>query len=151
MKEISEFIEKHNTLTLATVKNHDVCAAALFYVSVDNGTSLIFVSNPKSEHIKNLDYSQRCAATIQENNLDWENIKGIQIKGSIEIADDKYWENYLKTFEYISKSETLAKAMKKVKLYKFDIDWARLIDNSKGFGNKKDNDYILKKFTRSNK
>tara|TARA_B100001250_G_C19759942_1_gene771944 strand:+ start:34 stop:471 length:438 start_codon:yes stop_codon:yes gene_type:complete len=141
MKEISEFIEKHNTLTLATVKNHDVCAAALFYVSVDNGSSLIFVSNPKSEHIKNLDYSQRCAATIQENNLDWENIKGIQIKGSIEIADDKYWENYLTTFEYISKSETLAKAMKKVKLYKFDIDWARLIDNSKGFGNKKEYDY----------
>ena len=141
MKEISEFIEKHNTLTLATVKNHDVCAAALFYVSVDNGTSLIFVSNPKSEHIKNLDYSQRCAATIQENNLDWENIKGIQIKGSIEIADDKYWENYLTTFEYIPKSETLAKAMKKVKLYKFDIDWARLIDNSKGFGNKKEYDY----------
>ena len=35
--------------------------------------SLIFVSNPKSEHIKNLDYSQKCAATIQENNLDWEN------------------------------------------------------------------------------
>ena len=141
MKEISEFIEKHNTLTLATVKNHDVCAAALFYVSVDNGSSLIFVSNPKSEHIKNLDYSQRCAATIQENNLDWENIKGIQIKGSIEIADDKYWENYLTTFEYISKSETLSKAMKKVKLYKFDIDWARLIDNSKGFGNKKEYDY----------
>ena len=141
MKEISEFIEKHNTLTLATVKNHDVCAAALFYVSVDNGRSLIFVSNPKSEHIKNLDYSQRCAATIQENNLDWENIKGIQIKGSIEIADDKYWEDYLTTFEYISKSETLAKAMKKVKLYKFDIDWARLIDNSKGFGNKKEYDY----------
>ena len=141
MKEISEFIEKHNTLTLATVKNHDVCAAALFYVSVDNGSSLIFVSNPKSEHIKNLDYSQRCAATIQENNLDWENIKGIQIKGSIEIADDKNWEDYLTTFEYISKSETLAKAMKKVKLYKFDIDWARLIDNSKGFGNKKEYDY----------
>mgnify|MGYP003325174254 FL=1 len=56
-------------------------------------------------------------------------------------ADDKYWENYLTTFEYISKSETLAKAMKKVKLYKFDIDWARLIDNSKGIGNKKEYDY----------
>ena len=138
MKEISKFIEKHNTLTLATVKKHDVCAAALFYVSVDQGTSLIFVSNPKSEHIKNLDYSQKCAATIQENNLDWENIKGVQIKGNIMTADDKYWENYLTTFEYISKSETLAKAMKKVKLYKLEINWARFIDNAKGFSNKKE-------------
>ena len=141
MKEIRKFIEKHNTLTLATVKKHDVCAAALFYVSVDQGTSLIFVSNPKSEHIKNLNYNQKCAATIQENNLDWENIKGIQLKGSIEIADDKYWEDYLTTFEYISKSETLTKAMKKVKLYKLEISWARFIDNSKGFGNKKEYDY----------
>ena len=141
MKEISKFIEKHNTLTLATVKKHDVCAAALFYVSVDQGTSLIFVSNPKSEHIKNLDYSQKCAATIQENNLDWENIKGVQIKGNITTADDKYWENYLTTFEYISKSETLAKAMKKVKLYKLEINWARFIDNAKGFGNKKEYEY----------
>ena len=141
MKEISKFIEKHNTLTLATVKKHDVCAAALFYVSVDQGTSLIFVSNPKSEHIKNLDYSQKCAATIQENNLDWENIKGVQIKGNIMTADDKYWENYLTTFEYISKSETLAKAMKKVKLYKLEINWARFIDNAKGFGNKKEYEY----------
>ena len=141
MKEISEFIEKHNTFTLATVKKHDVCAAALFYVSVDQGTSLIFVSNPKSEHIKNLDYSQKCAATIQENNLDWENIKGVQIKGNIMTADDKYWENYLTTFEYISKSETLAKAMKKVTLYKLEINWARFIDNAKGFGNKKEYEY----------
>ena len=141
MKEISKFIEKHNTLTLATVKKHDIYAAALFYVSVDKGSSLIFVSNPKSEHIKNLNYNQKCAATIQENNLDWENIKGIQLKGSIEIADDKYWEDYLTTFEYISKSETLTKAMKKVKLYKLEISWARFIDNSKGFGNKKEYDY----------
>ena len=54
MREISEFIEKHNTLTLATEKNHEVFAAALFYVPVDNGTSLLFVSNPKSDHIANL-------------------------------------------------------------------------------------------------
>ena len=36
MNEISNFIEKHNTLTLATEKNHDVFAAALFYVSIEN-------------------------------------------------------------------------------------------------------------------
>ena len=141
MKEISKFIEKHNTLTLATVKKHDIYAAALFYVSVDKGASLIFVSNPKSENIKNLTYNQKCAAPLQETNLDCENIKGIQLKGSIEIADDKYWEDYLTTFEYISKSETLTKAMKKVKLYKLEISWARFIDNSKGFGNKKEYDY----------
>ena len=141
MKEISDFIKKHNTLTLATEKNHEVFAAALFYVSVDKGTSLLFVSNPKSDHIVNLEHNHKCAATIQENNLNWENIKGVQIKGEIKIADDKYWNSYLGEFNYISESETLTKAMKKVKLYKLKISWARFIDNAKGFGNKKEYNY----------
>jgi len=136
MKEINRFIQKHNTLTLATEKNHDVFAAALFYVSVDNGKAVIFVSNPKSDHIQNLENNQRCAATIQENNLDWKKIKGIQIKGKIKIAKEKYWENYLNEFGYISQSEELKNAMKKVKLYKLKIEWARFIDNTKRFGNK---------------
>jgi len=141
MKDISRFIQKHNTLTLATEKNHEIFAAALFYVPIDNGKSLVFVSNPKSEHIKNLKYNQKCAATIQENNLDWRNIKGIQLRGEIEIAEEKYWENYLNKFKYITNNETLTNAMKKVNLYKLKIQWARFIDNSKGFGNKKEIEY----------
>jgi len=141
MKDISRFIEKHNTLTLATERNHEVFAAALFYVSIDNGKALIFVSNPKSDHIRNLEKNQACAATIQENNLDWEKIKGIQIKGEIETAKDKYWEIYLKEFDYISRNETLKKAMEKVQLYKLKIKWARFIDNTKGFGNKNEIEY----------
>ena len=141
MKGINKFIQNHNTLTLATERNHEVFAAALFYVPVDNCKALIFVSNPKSEHIKNLEYNAKCAATIQKNNLDWEKIKGIQIKGNIEIAKDNYWEEYLNEFDYISKSNTLKEAMKKVKLYKLKIEWTRFIDNTKGFGNKNEIKY----------
>ena len=141
MKDINKFIQNHNTLTLATERNHEVFAAALFYVPVDNCKALIFVSNPKSEHIKNLEYNAKCAATIQKNNLDWEKIKGIQIKGKIETAKKKYWDIYLKEFDYISGNETLKKAMEKVQLYKLNIKWARFIDNSKGFGNKNEIEY----------
>ncbi len=141
MKEITTFLQKHNTLTLATERNHEVFAAALFYVSVDNGKALIFVSNPQSDHIKNIENNKKCAATIQENNLDWEKIKGIQIRGTIELAKEKYWKIYLNEFEYISKSEKLKNAMKKVKLYKLNIKWARFIDNSKGFGSKNEIEY----------
>ena len=141
MKEITTFLQKHNTLTLATERNHEVFAAALFYVSVDSGKALIFVSNPQSDHIKNIENNKKCAATIQENNLDWEKIKGIQIRGTIELAKEKYWKIYLNEFEYISKSEKLKNAMKKVKLYKLNIKWARFIDNSKGFGSKNEIEY----------
>ena len=141
MKNINKFIQKHNTLTLATESNHEVCAAALFYVPVDNCEALVFVSNPKSDHIKNIEYNSKCAATIQENNLDWKNINGIQIRGEVKLAKEEYWEIYLKEFDYIYSSETLKMAMEKVKLYKLKIKWARFIDNSKGFGNKKETEY----------
>ena len=141
MRDINNFIQNHNTLTLATERNHEVFAAALFYVPVDNCEAVIFVSNPKSDHIKNLKYNSKCAATIQKNNLDWEKIKGIQIKGEVETAKDKYWKIYLKEFDYISSNETLKKAMEKVQLYKLKIKWARFIDNSKGFGNKNEIEY----------
>ena len=88
-----------------------------------------------------MEYNANCAATIQKNNLDWEKIKGIQIKGNIEIAKDNYWEEYLNEFDYISKSNTLKEAMKKVKLYKLKIEWTRFIDNTKGFGNKNEIKY----------
>jgi len=141
MKDINNFVQKHNTLTLATERNHEVFAAALFYVPVDNCEALVFVSNPKSDHIKNIEYNSKCAATIQENNLDWKNINGIQIRGEVKLAKEEYWEIYLKEFDYISSSETLKKAMEKVKLYKLKIKWARFIDNAKGFGNKKETTY----------
>ncbi|OIR23644.1 MAG: hypothetical protein BEU00_00180 [Marine Group III euryarchaeote CG-Epi3] len=138
MKEIREFIQKHNTLTLATERNHDVFAAAVFYVPVNNCKSLLFVSNPKSDHITNLEYNSKCAVTIQENNLNWEKIKGIQIKGEVVNAKEEYWKSYLNVFDYISSNKTLKKAMEKVTLYELKINWVRLIDNSKGFGNKKE-------------
>ena len=43
MKDINKFIQNHNTLTLATERNHEVFAAALFYVPVNYCKALIFV------------------------------------------------------------------------------------------------------------
>ena len=65
-------------------------------------------------------------------------IKGLQIKGKIVLAKEKYWNYYFEKYPYIKTDKTLSKALEKVKLYEFKIKWARLIDNSKGFGNRKE-------------
>ena len=44
MRDINNFIQNHNTLTLATERNHEVFAAALFYVPVDNCEAVISVA-----------------------------------------------------------------------------------------------------------
>jgi len=136
MKSIQKFIEMHNTMTIATVGKKNASAAAVFYAPIKESKSLLFVSNEKSEHIMNCKENSHCAATIQEDGLEWSVIKGLQIKGEISIADKKYWTNYFEKYPYIKADETLSKALEKVKLYEFKIKWIRMIDNSKGFGNK---------------
>ena len=138
MKAIQKFIEMHNTMTIATVGKKDASAAAVFYASIKESKSLLFVSNEKSEHIMNCKENSQCAATIQEDGLEWSVIKGLQIKGKIKVADEKYWTNYFEKYPYIKSDETLSKAIEKVTLYEFKIEWARLIDNSKGFGNREE-------------
>ena len=125
-------------MTLATVGNKVASAAAVFYVPIKNNTSFIFVSSTESEHILYCKIEPRCAITIQKDGLEWSLIKGAQLKGTVNVAEEKYWTNYFEKYPYIKSDETLSKALKKVKLYEFEIGWARLIDNSKGFGNRKE-------------
>ena len=73
-------------MTIATAGNEQICAAAVFYVPIKKGKSLIFVSSEKSEHIVNSKKNKYCAATIQEDGLEWNAIKGVQIKGNITVA-----------------------------------------------------------------
>ncbi|SVB94749.1 uncharacterized protein METZ01_LOCUS247603 [marine metagenome] len=138
METLQKFILEHNTMTLATVGNKVASAAAVFYAPIKNNTSLIFVSSPESEHILNCKMEPHCAVTIQDDGLRWEIIKGAQLKGEVYVADKKYWMNYFEKYPYIKSDETLSKALEKVKLYEFKIKWIRMIDNSKGFGNREE-------------
>ena len=140
MKQVQKFLEKHNTMTIATVGNEQISAAAVFYVPIKKGTSLIFVSSEKSEHITNSKENKHCAATIQEDGLEWNAIKGVQIKGNIILAKEKYWINYFEKYDYIKSDKTLSYALEKVNLYELKIKWVRLIDNSKGFGNREEHE-----------
>jgi len=134
MDDIQKFIENHNTMTLATNGKDGVGAAAVFYAPTSKSNSLVFVSSPESEHIKNSKITKECAATVQEDGLKWDIIKGLQMKGRVNKAEEKYWETYFEKYPYVRNDETLSRALKKVDLYEFRITWARLIDNKKRFG-----------------
>ena len=136
MESVQKYLEEHNTMTLATVGKKGISAAAVFYAETRKYDSLLFVSSPKSEHITNSYVEKKCAATIQNNGLEWEVIKGLQLKGHLELAKDSEWDIYFEKFPYVKNNKILAKSLEKVKLYKFIISWVRFIDNSKGFGNR---------------
>jgi uncharacterized protein YhbP (UPF0306 family) len=141
MERVQKYLEEHNTMTLATVGKKGISAAAVFYAETKKPTYLLFVSSPNSEHITNSSDEKKCAATIQNDGLDWNLIEGLQLKGSVELADENDWNIYFEKFPYIKDSETLSKSLEKVNLYKFTISWVRLINNSKGFGNRFELDF----------
>ena len=111
MDDIQKFMENHNTMTLATNGKEGIGAAAVFYASIKKSTSLIFVSNPKSEHIENCRKNPNCAATIQEDGLEWSVIKGVQLKGTISLANKIHWNEYFEKYPYIKSDEVLSKAL----------------------------------------
>ena len=134
MEDIQKFIRNHNTMTLATYGKKGIGAAAVFYAPSKEGRSLFFVSKSDSKHMINLEKNNKCAATIQEDGLKWDMIKGLQVKGSVTEAKKEYWEIYFGRFPYIKEDKILSKALEKVSLYELQISWTRLINNEIEFG-----------------
>lgn len=129
------FIEKHNTVTLATVGKKGPNAAAVFYAFNRKRNSLLFLSKPEAQHIKNLELNELCASTIQKDGLNWELIQGVQLRGKIELAKKEDWSIYYEKYPFVKQNKKLKKLIKKVNLYSFNVKWARFIDNSDGLGN----------------
>src|SRR5919107_950551 len=74
-----QYLQTHNTMTLATCANQVPWAATVFYASEE--WKLYFFSAPQSRHCQNLAVNARVAVTIQEDYKDWRRIKGIQLEG----------------------------------------------------------------------
>ena len=90
LKEVVlEYLNKHNTMTLATAHDNIPWAAAVYYAN--DGIILYFISNPDTcRHCQNIARNPRIAITINEDyplkNLnDWKKVKGIQIEGIAEM------------------------------------------------------------------
>lgn len=82
---VLEYLNKHNTMTLATVRDNVPWAATVFYAN-DNFI-LYFISNPNSSlHCQNIARNPCVAITIDEDyplkaSNDWRKVKGIQMEG----------------------------------------------------------------------
>lgn len=74
-----DYLQRHNTVSLATVGPEGPWAAAVFYVNI--GLTLYFLSEPKTQHIQNVRQHPVVAATVNEDYRDWREIKGIQMLG----------------------------------------------------------------------
>ncbi len=146
-QQILDYLETHNTMTLATCSGDVPWAATVFYAS--NDLRLYFFSAPDSRHCQNLAANPRVAVTIQEDYDDWRKIKGIQLEGTVTLVDSiaekaKAMTAYARKYPEVIRlftnpaSGLFYKAFLKVKFYCVVPQKLFFIDNEQGFGKRQE-------------
>ena len=142
-----DYLQSHNTMTLATCSADLPWAATVFYASDD--LWLYFFSAPDSRHCQNLSANDRVAVTIQEDYKDWRKIKGIQLEGKVALVDGilekaKAMAIYARKYPEVIKlftdpaSGVFYKAFLKVRFYCVEPEKVFFIDNEQGFGKRQE-------------
>lgn len=146
-QQILNYLETHNTMTLATTAGDSPWAATVFYASDD--LRLYFFSSPESRHCQNLAANPQVAVTVQEDYRDWREIKGIQLEGKVVAVDSvlekaKAMTFYARKYPAVIKlftnpaSGVFYKAFLKVKFYRVVPERVFYIDNQQGFGKRQE-------------
>ena len=146
-QQILDYMQAHNTMTLATSSGDVPWAATVFYASDE--LRLYFFSAPDSRHCQNLAGNARVAVTIQEDYHDWRQIKGIQLEGAVTLVDGvlekaKAMAVYARKYPQVIKlfldpgSGVFYKAFLKVKFYCVIPQKVFFIDNEQGFGKRQE-------------
>lgn len=146
-QQVLDYLQSHNTMTLATCAGELPWAATVFFAS--DRLRLYFFSAPESRHCQNLAANSRVAVTVQEDYQDWRQIKGIQLEGRVELVDgivDKakalaiYAGKYPEVIKLFTdpSSGIFHKAFLKVKFYRVVPEKLFFIDNQQGFGKRQE-------------
>lgn len=136
-ERVLAYLRTHRVATLATQGAEGPWAAAVFYAS--EGFDLYFLSPPSSRHCVNLASNPRAAATVQEDYADWEQIKGVQLEGTVTqlSGDEKRSARslYAGKFPVVRRpAPAIAEALKRIRWYRLAPERLYFIDNSRGFG-----------------
>ncbi|MGY8632005.1 pyridoxamine 5'-phosphate oxidase family protein [Bradyrhizobium sp. 14AA] len=142
-QRIARLLDENHVMTLATSSADGAHAASLFYAR-DN-LSLIWVSESRTRHSRELDHNPRVAATIAPDTSDHGTICGIQAHGMAECIRDETERSRLLAilvarYPFLAHIERgspkISDALAKANVYRLHPARIVLIDNRLGFGHK---------------
>lgn len=127
---ICRFLARHHVLTLATTDHDGMawCSNAFYAFDAERG-QLIFSSEGETAHVAHMAADNRVAVSVVLETRIVGRVQGCQIRGKAAEADDKARRRYLRRFPY-------AAAMTGMKVWAVEMDYAKLTDNTLGFGKK---------------
>jgi uncharacterized protein YhbP (UPF0306 family) len=140
MERVRELLKRVSTMTLSTTDLEGNPHAAPVYFVHDKDWRLYFFSDESSHHCQNFVKNHRAAAAIYPHCDGWQDIKGLQLHGEVFLVEstevwEHAWEQYQHKFPFV---RSLKAVVAQNKMYVFIPGWIRLVDNSQGFGFKKE-------------
>ena len=147
---ICQYLKRHTTMSLATCCDNQPWSTDLFYVS-DKNCCLYFVSSPTTRHCQYIAANPQVSVSVSGEVSDWVEIKGLQLDGVSTIVSDSERAGvlaiYLAKFVSLKKlyqapenylNRQIIDRLQESHFYRISPKWIRLIDNTKGFGNKEE-------------
>lgn len=139
LSPILALLGETRALTLATLDPDGRPRATPLFFAFDDRTSLVFLSEPDTQHCLNLERDPSAAAALYPEESDWRFLRGLQMKGLASVVPasdrDEALALYTARFPFIS---DLPQPVSQSQVYRFHPTWVRLIDNRHGFGYKRE-------------
>ncbi|NOZ36227.1 MAG: hypothetical protein GXO80_13135 [Chlorobi bacterium] len=131
-KKITQFIQKHHVLTLATSYADTPWCANCFYVYSEDENAFIFTSDDETKHIQDVRKNNKVAGSVVLETSVVGKIQGIQFTGRMFLPESELKKKVNKVY---MKKYPFAKLMN-TQLWILELDFIKLTDNRLGFGKK---------------
>ena len=140
MIETADILKSVSTMALATADLQGNPHTAPVYFVDDEEMCLYFFSDEDSRHSQHITQNPKAAAAIYPECQGWRDIKGLQLRGEVNLVESATewqtaWARYQQKFPFV---RSMKAVVAQNQLFVFVPLWIRLLDNSKGFGYKKE-------------
>jgi uncharacterized protein len=142
-RQIGAFLDAHHVMSLATLGEGGPHATNLFYAR--DGLALVWVSDPETQHSREIEADPRVSATVAPDYTDFAAIRGVQMSGTARrivavgermLLMAKLAARYAFLGQLASAPAKLREAYARTAVYRLEPARIVLIDNTKGFGHK---------------
>lgn len=142
-RQIGAFLDAHHVMSLATLGAGGPHATNLFYAC--DGLALVWVSDPDTQHSREIEADPRVSATIAPDYTDFADIRGVQLTGTarriVAVGERmrllaRLGVRYAFLGQLASAPAKLREAYARTAVYRLQPARIVLIDNTKGFGHK---------------
>ncbi len=129
LEKISEFLDEHHVMSLATMDFEELSVCSLFYAYSKEKNCFIVASSDDTTHIKHINKNKNVSGNILLETKTLGKIQGVQFRGVFTLLEDEGLKKlYYKSFPY-----ALALLPK---LWIIEVEYFKMANNKLGFSKK---------------